>query len=371
MKIKLNALLKFAYLEGLTEKNSPFIANQYVRWTYKAENNTLTWTISTSSYQISVINPATDIDEVHATSFDIGLNAVKLFATIKALRGDVVTLTIDEGSAKLKCGRTNVLIPLIVGGELPDPLVFNRDAWSTTPSHTIGIFKDIAKLPTFTTADNTVFSGVMVGFKDTGFELYASNRGTIYHIVNPISDSVAGETSALPKTFVTAISKLNISDEAKIKVGKLSDSGLYVVAWTDGDNKGFISSRKLEFPIPDITRALGGEWGHEFKLSKSEFIDSIKLHEAITELNTITFELSKEALKIEHTLLDRQILLDQDIPDGPAYEPFKITLGVRDIINILNTIDGDKATFWTSATNNMVVFKDNNKTVIQAKMRRF
>lgn len=371
MKLKLNALLMASYLEGLTEKNSPFINNQYVRWTYNKDLNKLDWIINTSNYQICTTTNQDDILEPHTESFDIGLNSEKLFAVIKSLKDPEVTITFDDNhNVKFKNGSTKVVVSTIIGLELPEPNEINPTLWSQSSFFSIDIFKDIAKLPTFTTVDSTAFSGVMLGFKNNGFGLYSSNRNTLYYILNSAT-TTASDTCILPKVFVTALAKLPIGPTAKIKVGKLSDTGLYVVAWTDTNGKGYISSRKLEHAVPNITRVLDIDYGYSFTMNKNELLDSVKLYEVIAELSSVTLEFTQTELVIDHPLLNRRLTLTSPATLPATFEPFKVTLGVKDITNILNTLDKDTVTIETNGTNNAIRIKEDNKTIVQAKMRRF
>lgn len=372
MKIKLHALNKLAYVESLTEKNSPFIANQYVRWTYDKDTNKLNWTINTSTYQICLNINSSDITEPHEESFDVGLNTIKFFAVLKTLRDDDVLVTLEDGNIRFINGSLNVLIPTIVGQELTDPIEINNSLWAAQPYIKASAFKDIDKLSNFTTSDNTVFSGVTLRLHGDKLEMYASNRNAVYYVSNTVEGSHNGEPFVLPKVFTTLIGKLGLSDDAKVKLGKLSDNNLFVIYWSDGDNKGFVSCRKLDFQASNVTRALDITHAYTFKVNKNELLDSVKLYEIMSELNNISFEADRNSLLIEHPTLSKRIMLTTS--DGlDNLESFKFTLGVKDLIAILNTLSGNVVSFGTNKDeiSKVLTFKEDNKTIVQSKMRRF
>lgn len=375
MKIKQAALTKMAYLEGLTEKNSPFIANQYVRWIYTSQDNTLLWVINTSTYQLCIRMPSEDIVEPHDYDFDIGLNTTKLFAVIKNIHGGddskKASFVLEDGNARIKYNSSNILVPTIIGLELAEVNEINPTKYRQHATVSPAILNDIGKLTNFTTTDNTAFTGIMLHFKDGAFEMYSSNRNAVYHILNQVDGVTATDISILPKTFVVAVDKLNIDSNAKIKIGKLSDGELYVMAWINEDGRtGYISSRKLEFAVPNLTRALAIEVAHTFVVNKNDFLDSVKLYEVMTELNSITFELSSEALLINNLAMSKSIPIENS--DSLAtIDTFKVTLGVKDVISILSTLEDELVQFSTDANANIVIFKEGTKTIVQSKMRRF
>ncbi|MEA3512905.1 MAG: DNA polymerase III subunit beta [Campylobacterota bacterium] len=275
------------------------------------------------------------------------VNGSNLLNIIRRLKDDDIVFEISENNLNIKQKRSSFKLPMYDANEYPSfPLLDNL---KNLDINTINLINSIKKITPAIDNNNPKFelNGALIDIKSQKINFVATDTRRLA-IAN--LENISNEESQviIPKKAIIEIQKL-FFDDANIKY---DDTNLVV-----SNNNYTFFTKLINGKFPDYERIIPKNLKHNFSISKSNLIESIKLVTSIESKIKITFDPTSIIFESLDDDSESQTQIDVDLNID---ENFYIAVNSKYILDFLSSTNSENITVGFNESNLPFYLEDGN-----------
>jgi DNA polymerase-3 subunit beta len=301
--------------------------------------------IKATDYEMGCVATVLDIKDIIDGKATV--NGGNFLNIIRRLRDEDIDFEVSANNLNIKQKRSNFKLPMYDANEYPSfPQLENLDSLEI---NTISLINSIKKITPSIDNNNPKFelNGALIDIKSQKINFVATDTRRLA-ISNLENISNKESQIIIPKKAIVEIQKLFL-DGATIKY---DDTNLVV-----SNNNYTFFTKLINGKFPDYERIIPNNLKYKFKLSKSSFIEAIKLVTSIESKIKITF--NSDSILFESLDDDSESKTQLDI-NVDIQESFYIAVNSKYILDFLSGTNSEEISVGFNESNLPFYLEDGN-----------